>query len=51
MSCTLTNSFGNEFALTKETLALETSTCLLFFPILSGLSTITTGLGSEFDFV
>ena len=51
MSCILDNCFGREFSLTKETLLPKSSTFLFFFPILSGLSTMTAGCGSGFDLV
>ena len=51
MSCKLDSCFGREFALTNETLLPKSSTLLFFFPILSGLSTMTTGCGSGFDLV
>ena len=51
MSCILDSFFGRELALNNETLLPKSSTLLFFFPILSGLSTMTAGCGSRFDLV
>ena len=50
-SCKLDSYFGREFSLTKENLSPKSSFLLFFFPILSGLSTMTAGCGSGFDLV
>ena len=51
ISCKLDSSLGREFALINETLLPKSSTFLFFFPILSGLSTMTAGCGSRLDLV
>ena len=51
MSCKLDNCFGRELALTNGILLPKSSTLLFFFPIQSGLSTMTAGCGSRLDLV